>query len=127
MTRTNDIDRFAKQAGFPARRAFSDLSDLYPRLERFAALVAAAERNKLAQWMIDRSYATGHGDTTEDLLEELDWQITESWSKVVMASVEAEREACAALVEENAMACHSPIYRSLLQSNAQAIRERGNT
>lgn len=56
---------------------------------------AAAERNKLAQWMIDRSYATGHGDTVEDLLEELDWQITESWSKVVIASVEAEREACA--------------------------------
>ena len=41
MTRTNDIDRFAEQVGFPARRAFSDLSDLYPRLERFAALVAA--------------------------------------------------------------------------------------
>lgn len=40
MTRTNDIDRFAEQAGFPARRTFSDLSDLYPRLERFAALVA---------------------------------------------------------------------------------------
>jgi len=65
------------------------------KAERFAALVAAAERNKLAQWMIDHSYATGHGDTTEDLLEELDWQITESWSKVVIASVEAEREACA--------------------------------
>lgn len=56
---------------------------------------AAAERNKLAQWMIDSGYSTGHGDTTEDLLEELDWQITESWSKVVVASVEAEREACA--------------------------------
>jgi hypothetical protein len=66
-------------------------------LRRFAALVAAAERNKLAQWMIDHSYATGHGDTTEDLLEELEWQITESWSKVVMTSVEAEREACAKL------------------------------
>jgi hypothetical protein len=117
MTRTNDIDRFAEQAGFPARRAFSDLSDLYPRLERFAALVlanhppqssmawqegyeagASAERNKLAQWMIDRSYATGHGDTTEDLLDELDWQITESWSKVVMASVESERDAVCRIV-----------------------------
>jgi hypothetical protein len=62
----------------------------------------AAERNKLAQWMMTKGYATGHGDTTEDLLDELDWQITESWSKVVVAgvkvgvaSVEAEREACA--------------------------------
>jgi hypothetical protein len=69
-------------------------------LERFAALVRADERNKVAQWMIDRSYATGHGDTTEDLLEELDWQITESWSKVIMASVEAEREANALLCEQ---------------------------
>jgi hypothetical protein len=122
MKHTNDIDRFAEQAGFPARRAFSDLSDLYPRLERFAALIddahskrtfdegfvtvghmrerIAAERNKLVQWMIDRSYATGHGDTTEDLLEELDWQITESWSKVIMASVESVREANALLCEQ---------------------------
>ena len=67
---------------------------------KLCELVAAAERNKLAQWMIDHSYATGHGDTTEDLLDELDWQITESWSKVVVASVEAEREACAKLCDE---------------------------
>jgi hypothetical protein len=39
----------AEAAGFPARRAFSDLSDLYPRLERFAALVAAAEREACAK------------------------------------------------------------------------------
>jgi hypothetical protein len=44
---------------------------------RFAALVAAAERNKLAAWMIERGYATGHGDTIEDLLQELDWQVRE--------------------------------------------------
>ena len=37
----------------------------------------------------------------------------------------AERNECAALLDANAMACHSPIYRSLLQSNADAIRARG--
>jgi hypothetical protein len=37
----------------------------------------------------------------------------------------AEREACAAILDANAMACNSPIMRSLLQSNAQAIRVRG--
>ena len=37
----------------------------------------------------------------------------------------AEREACAAILDANAMACESPILRSLLQSNAQAIRARG--
>lgn len=53
-------------------------------LMRFADLVAAHERNKVAAWMIDRGYATGHGDTTEDLLKELEWQIKER-----------EREECA--------------------------------
>ena len=46
-------------------------------LRRFAALVAAAEREKVARWMIRRGYATGHGDSTEDLLQELDWQVQE--------------------------------------------------
>jgi len=36
-----------------------------------------------------------------------------------------EREACAALLDANAMACESPIHRSLLQANAEAIRARG--
>ena len=40
-------------------------------------------------------------------------------------AVMAEREACAAILDANAMACQSPIMRSLLQSNAQAIRVRG--
>ena len=57
-------------------------------LSPFAALVAAAERNKLAAWMIERGYATGHGDTIKDLLKELEWQIAER-----------EREACAKACE----------------------------
>jgi len=39
--------------------------------------------------------------------------------------IQAERDACAALVDENAMGCENPIYRSLLQANAAAIREKG--
>lgn len=35
------------------------------------------EREKVAKWMIAQGYATGHGDTTEDLLKELEWQIKE--------------------------------------------------
>ena len=54
----------------------------------FAALVAAAEREKVAAWMRSKSYATGHGDTTEDLLKELEWQVAER-----------EREACAKVAE----------------------------
>ena len=43
---------------------------------------AQAERNKVAQWMIQGSYATGHGDTVEDLLKELEWQVEEACAKV---------------------------------------------
>jgi hypothetical protein len=46
-------------------------------LERFAALVAAKEREKVADWMMQRALATGHGDTIEDMLVELEWQIRE--------------------------------------------------
>lgn len=41
------------------------------------------------------------------------------------AAVKAQREACAAMLDANAMACENPIYRSLLQANAQAIRKMG--
>ena len=77
----DDIIRMAREAGLS--NDFGNLGYPYfPELERFAALVAAAEREdereKVAQWMIQRSYATGHGDTTEDLLAELEWQVREA-------------------------------------------------
>lgn len=62
----------------------------------------------VAKWMIDRGYATGHGDTIEDLLKELEWQIRES-----------EREACAALVE-------AYIVPGIAREMARIIRSRGN-
>lgn len=120
MTRDDTI-RMARKAGaFPELSATPEKDVVF--LERFAALVAAAERNKVAQWMIDHSFATGHGDTTEDLLEELDWQITESWSKVVMASVKAEREACARMAE--AFHQHGYDFTGNLELH-DAIRARG--
>ena len=36
-----------------------------------------AEREKVAYWMMQQGYATGHGDTIEELLAELLWQIAE--------------------------------------------------
>jgi hypothetical protein len=50
-------------------------------LERLAALVAEQEREKVAAWMMGRCYATGHGDTIEQLLQELAWQIDEDLDK----------------------------------------------
>ena len=69
-------------------------------------LAVAAEREKVARWMIRKSYATGHGDTVEDLLKELEWQVAER-----------EREACAK-VAENGLIGHTI---------AIAIRARGET
>jgi hypothetical protein len=54
--------------------------------------------------------------------------VTDLWGTLQMfidEAVLAEREACAAILDANAMACENPLWRSLLQSNAQAIRVRG--
>ena len=98
MTRDDIID-MALKAGLPVE-VEDILSDDFQYtficndedLERFAELVAAAERNKLAQWMIQHSYATGHGDTTEDLLKELEWQIKEridAWEHSLAEAIRA--------------------------------------
>lgn len=70
----DDLIRMAREAGFAD--GVAEIVGL-EGFARFAALVAAAERNKLAQWMMARGYATGHGDSIEDLLKELEWQIAE--------------------------------------------------
>lgn len=45
--------------------------------------------------------------------------------RLVNSAIEMERYECAKILDANAMACHTPIMRSLLQANAQAIRVRG--
>ena len=80
----------AREAGFKVDWQHADVAEIKAkRYEHFASLVAAAEREKVAAWMMQCGYATGHGDTVEDLLRELDWQI-----------VEREREACAKVCED---------------------------
>lgn len=41
----------------------------------FAKLVAEKEREVVANWIMDRGFATGHGDSIVDLLDQLEWQI----------------------------------------------------
>ena len=89
---TEDIIRMAREAGEAEGMAEFVF---HPVIERFANLVAAAEREKVAQWMMQRGYATGHGDTIEDLLAELDWQIAENWNRAMINGMKTEREACA--------------------------------
>jgi hypothetical protein len=40
------------------------------------------DKEKLAAWMIGNSFATGHGDTMDDLLKELEWQVQELRHKI---------------------------------------------
>jgi hypothetical protein len=39
-------------------------------------------REIVAAWMIKHGFATGHGDTLTDLLEELSWQVAEIRAKI---------------------------------------------
>lgn len=77
MTR-DEIIRMAREAGLhlATNRSWMPIIGI-EYAEKLIAIAAAAEREKVAKWMIQRSYATGHGDTIEDLLAELDWQIKE--------------------------------------------------
>ena len=95
MTR-DDIIRMAEEADAYADKKLGP-GEWHPdkheiRDKYFAVLVAAAERNKLAKWMAKHSYATGHGDTTEDLLKELEWQINERIDAWEHSLAEAIRE-----------------------------------
>ena len=108
MTR-EDIIRMAKECGDWSGQTI-EMNDV--GLEMFANRVAAAERNKVAQWMIDRSYATGHGDTVEDLLKEL-----------VQSVREEERELCAQVCDEIANKPSNVVLGVALDC-AAAIRAR---
>jgi hypothetical protein len=93
-------------------------------LERFAALVAAAQREKLAHWMRSMGYATGHGDTIEDLLDHLGTQIAEGL-KIEMLT---EREACAKVCEtlRPSRREFSKLFYDACTASADSIRARGN-
>ena len=101
---SSDIIAMAREAGFETTLegqilAVFPLSNVTKELQRFAALAQAAERNKLASWMIAQGYATGHGETVEGLLEELEREVgfkrAELWIKRINEAVLAEREVCA--------------------------------
>jgi hypothetical protein len=57
----------------------------------------ADERNKVASWMMTKGYATGHGDTVEDLLRELEWQVADRCADI---AYEAEPWHSADLIRE---------------------------
>lgn len=54
------------------------------------------EKEILAHWMMRHDFATGHGDTIEDLLDELKWQIVDRFERAVAS----ERERICKLLDE---------------------------
>ncbi len=60
-------------------------------IDAYATICANQEREKIAAWMIYNGYATGHGDTIEDLLLELKGEI-----------IKKERKACAEIAKRDA-------------------------
>ena len=89
--------------------------ELVQKLPKLVAEAVAAEREKVAAWMRSKSYATGHGDTIEDLLKELEWQVAER-----------EREACAKACDARVIGDHNREDQEAKRC-AAAIRARGET
>jgi hypothetical protein len=143
----NDIIVMAQEAGIADAFLVTPHPGVVQQLERLVELARAderdratrenayvlAERNKLAQWMMAQGYATGHGDTTEELLKELEREIgfdkAELWLKRINDAVLAEREACAAgledIAEEAKKISPEGFVWKTIQECAAAIRARG--
>jgi len=82
------------------------------------------DKEKVAQWMIERGFATGHGDSIEDLLKEIEWQIEsrtkQAYCDGLESGIDAEREACAKVCDER----EKPNLYGVREC-AAAIRARG--
>lgn len=121
-----EIIRMAREAGdyLVDKRGREDfIFDCYG-IERFAALVAAAERERVAGYMTRRGFEPTSTNDIVEMLEEMFWFSEERFLKSVrtqvvgdalVAAVKAEREACAQI------AFNSATYIEA----AKAIRARG--
>jgi hypothetical protein len=104
----DEINTMAEKAGAKFDHMTWVERDLAPVFYRFANLVEAKNRETVAKWMMERGYATGHGESVIDLLTELEWQVAEK-----------EREACAVL-------CETECAQNDGITCAEEIRARGN-
>jgi hypothetical protein len=53
-----------------------------PDWQKIAKETGTSDKERLAIWMIQHGFATGHGDTLDDLLKELAWQVQELRDKI---------------------------------------------
>jgi hypothetical protein len=73
---SSDIIAMAREAGFDSSGTELTWESVIctEEIKSLVSLAQAAERNKLAAWMMAQGYATGHGETMEGLLDELEQQ-----------------------------------------------------
>ena len=100
--------------------AFKLLLDCDEEVLRLVNRVIQTERESVANWLMKKGFATGHGDSIVDMLDELEWQVAER-----------EREACAKIAENRMLDDKNENikkgYFYAQQSIAQDIRTRKNT
>jgi len=90
--------------------AFKRLLDCDEEVLRLVNRVIQTEREAVATWIMGKGFATGHGDSIVDMLDELEWQVAEH-----------ERESCAKVADEYA----NGLERNYSEIIADAIRARG--
>jgi len=132
----DDIIRMAREAGLMLG------SEQLPwGVERFAALIAAAERERVAGYMTRRGFKPTSTNDIVEMLEEMFWFSEERFLKSVrtqvvgdalVAAVKAEREACAKVCDEkvNAEYATGKVDHNEMgwtQACAIAIRARGES
>jgi hypothetical protein len=57
--------------------AFKRLMDCDEEVLRLVNRVIQTEREAVANWLMRKGFATGHGDAVVDMLDELEWQVAE--------------------------------------------------
>jgi hypothetical protein len=105
MTHEEQIAKLTEMLEIQQKLHETAIDMLKPAIE----IAVQKEREVAANWIMDRGFATGHGDSIVDLLDQLEWQIAEK-----------EREACAKIADEWAVGWPHPS-----QVIAERIRARG--
>jgi len=57
--------------------AFKRLLDCDEEVLRLVNRAIQTERESVANWLMRKGFATGHGDSIVDMLDELEWQVAE--------------------------------------------------
>lgn len=72
------------------------------RIQEIEHRSAIDGRETTAKWMMEHGYATGHGDTIEDLLGEMEWQASDHATRDCIKAMTAASHALKSYIYGNA-------------------------